>query len=165
MRWPTKIPAGAVCNEPVMTIDILPTVAKLLNVPLNATRKIDGLDISPLMFGEAGAKTPHEALFFYWGDALHAVRSGPWKLHFPHDYRKFVKGGTGGRPEPYADGRTELALFNLTDDVGETTNVASAHPEVVARLSALADQAREDLGDSLAKRKGRGVREAGRLNE
>jgi arylsulfatase A-like enzyme len=165
MRWPQRIPAAAVCNEPVMTIDILPTVAKLLGVTLDAERKIDGLEITSLMFAEAGAKTPHELLYFYWGDALHAVRSGPWKLHFPHDYRKFVKGGTGGMPEPYADGRTELALFNLADDVGETQNVASAHPEVVERLQKAADDARQDLGDSSRKQKGAGVREAGRLKE
>jgi arylsulfatase A-like enzyme len=165
MRWPGKIPAGTVCDEPAMTIDVLPTVAKLLNVPLDASRKIDGLDIGPLMFAEAGAKSPHEALYFYWGEELQAVRSGPWKLHFPHGYRKFVKGGTGGLPEPYANGQIELSLFHLDDDVGEARNVASAHPEVVARLQALAETARADLGDSAQKRKGTGVREVGRLKE
>lgn len=165
MRWPGKIPAGTVCDEPAMTIDVLPTVAKLLNVPLDPTRKIDGLDIGPLLFAEAGAKNPHEAYFFYWGEELQAVRSGPWKLHFPHDYRKFVKGGTGGKPEPYGQGKIELSLFNLEDDVGETRNVASAHPEVVARLEKLAEAARADLGDSAQKRKGSGVREPGKLKE
>lgn len=165
MRWPGKIPAGTVCDEPAMTIDVLPTVAKLLNVPLDPTRKIDGLDIGPLLFAEAGAKNPHEAYFFYWGEELQAVRSGPWKLHFPHEYRKFVKGGTGGKPEPYGQGKIELSLFNLEDDVGETRNVASAHPEVVARLEKLAEAARADLGDSAQKRTGSGVREPGKLKE
>jgi arylsulfatase A-like enzyme len=165
MRWPGKIAAGTVCDEPAMTIDLLPTVAELLGVTLDANRKIDGLDISPLLFGDADVKSPHEALFFYWGDELQAVRSGPWKLHFPHGYRKFLSGGTGGQPAPYGQDTIELSLFNLDDDVGETRNVASAHPEVVARLEALADAMRADLGDSAQKRKGSGVREPGRLTQ
>ena len=55
-----------------------------------------------------------------------------------------------------------LALYDLVADVGETTDVAAAHPDVVARLQALAEKAREDLGDSLTNRTGRGLREPGR---
>lgn len=148
-----------------MTIDILPTVAKLLGVTLDSTRKIDGLDISPLMFGVAGAKSPHDALYFYWGDGLHAVRSGRWKLHFPHAYRKLESPGSGGQPGPYAQGRTELALFDLTADPGETHDVQADHPEVVARLQKKAESARADLGDELQKRQGAGRRTVGKLRE
>ena len=165
MRWPGKIPSGTVCSEPVMTIDILPTVAKLLGVTLDSTRKIDGLDISPLMFGVAGAKSPHDALYFYWGDGLHAVRSGRWKLHFPHAYRKLESPGSGGQPGPYAQGRTELALFDLTADPGETHDVQADHPEVVARLQKKAESARAELGDELQKRQGAGRRTVGKLRE
>ena len=56
-----------------------------------------------------------------------------------------------------------LALYDLVADVGETTDVAALHPDVVARLQALAEQARDDLGDSLTQRTGRGVREPGRV--
>ena len=54
-----------------------------------------------------------------------------------------------------------LALYDLEADVGETTDVAAAHPDVVARLQALAEAAREDLGDSLTQRTGSGLREPG----
>jgi arylsulfatase A len=56
-----------------------------------------------------------------------------------------------------------LALYDLVADIGETTDVAAGHKDVVARLQALAERARDDLGDSLTKRTGRGVREPGRV--
>jgi arylsulfatase A len=167
MRWPGKIPAGTVCREPAMTIDLLPTVAKLLGVELDSSRPIDGVDIGGLLVGDDGAKSPHDGLYFYWGSALHAVRSGPWKLHFAHEYRSLgpAGGGKGGEPRPYVNKRTELALYNLADDAGETRNVAAEHPEIVARLEKLAERARADLGDGATKRVGAGVREVGRVNE
>ena len=65
----------------------------------------------------------------------------------------------------YQQARIGLALFDLESDVGETTNVASQHPEVVARIEDLADRMRAELGDSATKQKGSGVRQAGRLEE
>jgi arylsulfatase A len=164
MRWPGKIPPGSVCREPAMTIDILPTLAKLAGAPL-PENKIDGLDIWALIAAQPGAKSPHEALYFYWGKELQAVRSGKWKLHFRHIYPSLggKPGGRSGKPAIYVQGKTDLALYDLENDVGETTNVADQHPEVVARLQALADKAREDLGDSATKQQGKGVRPAGTL--
>jgi arylsulfatase A len=145
------------------TIDLLPTIAKLAGAPL-PERKIDGKDIWPLLSGQAGAKTPHEAYYFYWGRELQAVRSGKWKLHFPHEYRALTgTPGQDGRPNGYSQQRIGLALYDLEADVGEKNNVAEQHPEVVARLTALAEKAREDLGDALTQRKGANVRESGRL--
>lgn len=164
MRFPGKIPAGTVCDEVAGTIDILPTIAGLVGVELPSDRVIDGKNIWPLMTGAEEAKSPHEAFYFYWGGHLQAVRSGEWKLHFPHPYRSPVDPrGTGGKPGPYVQKRTELALYDLSEDIGETQNVAEHHPEVVARLKGLAEKARDDLGDTATKRKGRNVRPAGQL--
>jgi len=164
MSWPGHIPAGAVCREPAMTIDLWPTFAKLTGATLDPQRPIDGRDIAPLMLGQAGARSPHEALFFYWGGALEAVRSGRWKLHFPHDYRTLAgEPGQDGRPGPYRQGRIELSLFDLETDLGETKNVAAEHPEVVARLQALADAMRRDLGDSATGIRGANNRQPDRL--
>jgi arylsulfatase A-like enzyme len=162
-RWPGHIPAGKVCHELAATIDILPTLAKLAGAEL-PKHKIDGLDIWPLLAGAEGARSPHEAYYFYWERHLQAVRSGQWKLHFPHDYRTLdgKAGGTGGKPAPYAQGKTELALYELDNDSGETRNVVAQNPDVVRRLQALADKARADLGDSATKREGKGVRPAGK---
>jgi arylsulfatase A-like enzyme len=164
MRWPGKIPAGRVCREPVMTIDILPTAARLAGADL-PRHKIDGLDVWPILSGQPGATNPHEAYYFYWNRELQGVRSGRWKLHFPHEYITLGgrPGGTGGKPVPYQKARTGLALYDLENDPGETEDVADKHPDVVARLKALADQARDDLGDSATKQPGKGVRPAGSL--
>jgi arylsulfatase A len=161
-RWPGRIPAGTVVREPAMTIDVLPTIARIVGAPL-PERPIDGLDISALLFGEASARSPHEALLFYYGTELRALRSGRYKLVLPHRSQT-LEGppGTGGIPGKYKPADVPLALYDLAADVGETTDVAAAHPDVVARLQALAEKAREDLGDSLTGRSGRGLREPGR---
>ena len=160
-RWPGKIPPGSVCRETAATIDLLPTLAHLADAPL-PKNKIDGKNIWPLLAGEKGAKTPHEAYYFYYGRQLQAVRSGKWKLHFPHGYRS-LKGepGSGGIPGPYVQKKTGLALYDLRNDISEKHDVKDAHPDVVARLQKIGEQAREELGDN--KRKGKGVREVGRL--
>jgi arylsulfatase A-like enzyme len=162
-RWPGKIPAGTVSGEIAATIDILPTFAKLAAAPL-PERKIDGLDIWPMLSGAKDAKSPHDAYYFYWDRGLHAIRSGKWKLHFPHGYRSLTgKAGADGKPAGYTQARTELALYDLEADVGEKNNVAAENAEVVARLTALAELARADLGDGLTKREGAGLREPGKL--
>lgn len=166
-RWPGKIPKGRVCPEPAMTIDLLPTVARLIGAGL-PKHKIDGLDIWPLLAGQRGAKNPHDSYAFYFDNRLCAVSSGPWKLVFPHTYRTLggKPGGRDGKPAPYEQRKVEKAeLYNLDRDIGETTDVAAKHPEIVERLNALAEQAREELGDSLTQRKGRGVRQPGRVTE
>jgi arylsulfatase A-like enzyme len=165
-RWPGKVPAGGECRELCGTIDVLPTLAKLASGSPPSDRIIDGRDIWPLLAGEKNAKSPHEAFYYYWDNGLEAVRSGDWKLHLPHAYRTLTgSAGSDGQPGPYKEARTELALFDLASDVGETKNVAAENPEVVARLQVLAEQAREDLGDSLTKRTGKNRRPAGKLRE
>jgi arylsulfatase A-like enzyme len=155
-RWPGHIPAGSTCSEPAMTIDLLPTIARLTGAkppPL----KLDGKDIWPLLAGQPGAKSPHEAYYFYWARHLQGVRSGKWKLYFPHTYNTLAggAGGRDGKPAPYKQAKTGLELYDLETDLGEKTNVAERHPEVVRRLQALADRARADLGDVLPKAKGK----------
>src|SRR5262249_45285365 len=115
MRWPGKIPAGRVCREPAMTIDILPTLAKLSGAKLPAL-PIDGKDIGRLLRGERGARSPHEAYFFYWGRELQGVRSGKWKLHLPHGYQSLAAAGKDGKPGKHVTQRTPLALYDLEAD-------------------------------------------------
>jgi len=152
-RWPGRIPADRTQNEPAMTIDLLPTIARLTGAKL-PTGKLDGKDITPLLMSEAGAKSPHEAYFFYWNNELQGVRSGPWKLYFPRTYRSMVgqEPGKDGKPGLYKNVIAGQELFNLESDLSETTNVASRQAEVVRRLEALADRMRADLGDSLRKK-------------
>jgi len=167
-RWPGPIPKGRVSHEPAMTIDLLPTLARLIGADL-PRHTIDGLDIWPLLAGQRGAKNPHDAYFFYYeNNQLQAVLSGNWKLQLPHTYRTLggKPGGRDGKPAPYEQRKIEKAeLYDLAHDIGETADLAAQHPDIVQRLEALAEKARQELGDSLTQRKGRGVREPGRLAE
>ena len=162
-RWPGQIPAGAVCREPAMTIDLLPTIAGLADADLPA-HPIDGRDIWPLLAGDPEARSPQEAYFFYWSRELQAVRAGPWKLHFPHSYRYLVEDGADGQPGRYAQRKTPLALFDLHNDLGQQVDLSGTYPEVVQRLKTLAEQARQELGDSRTGDSGTGVRPPGRMD-
>ena len=131
-------------------------------------------------------QSPRQEFWYYAGDELQAVRSGPWKLHLAHEYLTPAQPpGRDGKPANFANlkpesmqmsglrgiasrhgyvvQKIEQSLFNLDVDVGESTDVAGKHPDVVERLLKLAEAAREDLGDSLTKRTGRGVRASGKL--
>jgi arylsulfatase A len=162
MWWPGKVSAGSNTSVPAMTIDILPTVANLIGAKL-PDHKIDGKDIWPLMTGEPGAKSPHEAYYFYYGSQLQAVRAGKWKMHFPHGYRTMAgkPGGAGGKPTRYSQSKIGLALFDMETDIGEKDDVKDKHPGVVKRLQALGEKMRGDLGGG--GKKGSGRRPAGRI--
>jgi arylsulfatase A-like enzyme len=163
MRWPGTIPAGTACRELAATMDLLPTFANLAGAQVPSDRIIDGRDIWPLMSGQPGAKTPHEAYFYYWGKHLQAVRSGKWKLHLAHNYDHPNPPGQDGKPGQYAKREIGVALFDLETDVGETKDLAEQHSEVVTRLQAIAEKCREDLGDSATGQQGTNTREPGRL--
>ena len=167
MRLPSRIPAGTTCDEFCTTMDLLPTLAKLLDVELPAERSIDGHDIWPLMTDVPDAKSPYEAFYCYYGRELHAVRDRRWKLHLPHSYVTLgdQDAGKDGDPVNYERRDMGLELFDLHNDVGETTNVAGQHPDIVARLSAAAEQARAGLGDMLTHSEGSAVRPPGRTRE
>jgi len=162
-RWPGRITAGAAGHAPAMTIDLLPTLAALAGARIPEDRILDGRDIRPLLTGEPGARSPHDALYFYWGAELHAIRSGRWKLHLPHPYQSLELAGNDGAPGKYVRKTIELSLFDLESDAGETTNVADRNPEVVKQLLEHAERAREDLGDTLTNRTGKNVRPAGKM--
>ena len=183
MRWPERIPTGRVCNEPLMTIDLLPTIAKWINAPLS-TNPIDGKDVSDCLFATDSTKSSHESMLFYSGNELHAIRSGNWKLHLPHAYIT-VDGqpGKDGKPARYGELQPKsitqsgvagiasrhgyrveqqpLALYNLASDPGETTDVALANASVVTQMLVVADEARRVLGDGITATVGAEIRLCG----
>ncbi|MCH7630820.1 MAG: hypothetical protein IIC07_02875 [Proteobacteria bacterium] len=103
--------------------------------------------------GEKNAKSPHEAYYYYFRDQLQAVRAGKWKLHLPRAARR--------RRNQKTAARLPARLYNLDTDIGEKTNVAAANPDVVKRLTDLANLARADLGDG--KKPGKHQRAAGHV--
>lgn len=147
-RLPSLIKPGTIVREPFMTIDVLPTVARLMGVTQLPDR-LDGRDCTDLWRDPTAAKSPHEALFFYYENAqLQAVRSGNLKLHLEHGYRS-MEGrdpGKGGKPGSYDYARrTGIELYDLAEDIGETKNLADQRKVDVQRLLALvAEQKKAD---------------------
>jgi len=117
--YPGKIPAGSVNDEILTTMDLLPTFAKLADAKIPADRVIDGKDIWATLSGQKGTKPPHDRFFYYRGNKIRAVRSGPWKLHVSDDGN---------------DGWVPKGLYNLETDIGEQNNVASDYSEIVGSL-------------------------------
>jgi arylsulfatase A-like enzyme len=152
---PGRVPAGRDCTELTTLMDILPTFVRLAGGRLPSA-PIDGHDVWPLLAGEPGARSPHEAFFYYQGDQLQAVRAGPWKLHLALPARA---AGAAGK----AAGPRKARLYDVTRDPGEAEDQAAAQPEIVARLQRAAEKAREELGDT--ERPGRGQRPAGWVAE
>ncbi len=147
MRWPGKIPAGHRLWRSGRDDRSAADVRRAERGAAAARKSIDGQDIRDLMFGTPGAQSPHEFFYHYdGGNRLVALRSGRWKLMFPQTYSSPIP-GSGGLPGQGQRRELELSLFDLEADIGETTNVAAQHPEVVARLEAAAEQMRQQLGD------------------
>ena len=164
-RWPGRIKPGTLCREVATNMDLFTTLVRLAGAEVPRDRIIDGKDILPLLRGEPGARSPHEAFHFYFGSQLQAVRSGKWKLHLPLE-KPILQQGMGelGRTATGRDSRLEgkpttARLFDLEADIGEKHEISAQHPEVVARLMALAEKSRREIGDE--GRPGRGIRPAG----
>jgi arylsulfatase A-like enzyme len=146
VRWPGRIRAGRVSSELATAMDLHPTLAGLCGATVPDDRVIDGRDLSAVWFDETAA-SPREVFLYYWMNDLEAVRDRRFKLHFAKR------------------GRELSALYDLVSDIGETTDVAADHPDVVSRLEAAAEAARHTLGDARSGRSGSQVRPIGRVAE
>ena len=130
--WPGKIPAGYENDELMTAMDLLPTFAKLAGARAPTDRKIDGKDVSQVLFNR-DVKTPHDRFFYHQANNLRAVRSGKWKLY---------KGPIGRGKKA----KMQTLLFDLDSDIGEKKNVANANPMVVKRLTGYMNEFEEELG-------------------
>jgi arylsulfatase A len=147
MRWPDKIPASTEFNGLTSSMDFYATLTKIAGGTIPADRTIDSMDISEIMLSGGQGESPRKVFYYYMLSSLEAIRDKKWKLHV-------FKG-----KEAMAE------LYDLENDPGETTNVIDEHPDVVERLNAKMDEAREDLGDSLTETEGQGRRPIGAVKE
>ncbi|MDF1812431.1 MAG: sulfatase, partial [Verrucomicrobiales bacterium] len=138
-RWIGQIEGGTTSDAITGTTDILPTFTALAGAKLKSGRQIDGVDITDVLLGEAN-QSSREAWYYFGGTKLQAVRQGPWKLAVTPQ-----KIGMGfdnlGNDDIKRGGR----LYNLGQEIGEMTDLAGAHPEVVAKLQALADAMAKEI--------------------
>lgn len=143
--WPGSAQPG-VQMELGCTMDLLPTFCSLAGATLPRDRRLDGYDLSPLLLGQVD-KGPRDRVFYWRQEELYAVRVGPWKAHF------ITQGCYGIGVEKTAHA-TPL-LYHLEYDPSEKYNVAAAHPDVVQRLLAVAEEHRksiEPVTDQLGRR-------------
>jgi arylsulfatase A-like enzyme len=126
VQWKGRIPAGKTYDQPVISLDILPTALAAAGVEPQAGWRLDGTNLLPFLTGGTPG-TPHATLYWRFRfppaqPAQHrwAVRQGDWKL---------VK-----------NGREPVSLYNLASDIGETKNLADEQPGRVAAMKAAYDQ-------------------------
>jgi arylsulfatase A-like enzyme len=166
MKWKGVINEEAISNSLASTIDIFPTLADYLGLKL-PDQKIDGTSLRPILQGDINATPRKEFYYYYRKNSLEAVRSENWKLVLAHPSRTYenFKMGKDGYPGPVDENsQVKQALYDLRRDPGERYDVQEQFPEVVKQLQDIAEKAREDLGDDIAKREGKNKREPGRLN-
>mgnify|MGYP000605862889 CR=1 FL=1 len=124
VHWPDKYPQAKVIENVVSAMDLYPTILQATGIKAPST--IDGLDLSPLLNGQA-PQLSHELLFWDTGHEV-AVRDGKWKYHWAKDDIYAVK--------QHVELDLGEFLYNLEKDPGESINLATKHPEIVNRLKA-----------------------------
>jgi arylsulfatase A-like enzyme len=116
VKWKGKLPAGRTYDKPVIQLDILPTTLAAVGGKVDPAWKVDGVDLIPFMTGKKATR-PHDTLYWRFGEQW-AIRSGDFKLVVSR-----------------LDGPTPR-LYDLGKDIGETKDLAEAHPEKVKQLTA-----------------------------
>ncbi|XAL98018.1 sulfatase [Phycisphaeraceae bacterium D3-23] len=149
--WPGQVPAMP-CDAPVAVMDFYATFAAWAGATVPTDRTVDAVDLSPLLLRDTSAEDYDDerpiALYDYRSRTLHALRMGKWKLVFPHNYETVNNAGNNGSNGSYSFVPTPLALFDMENDPGETTNRAAQNPAIVQQLTAAANIIRADLGDN-----------------
>ncbi len=142
--WPGRIAPRAAVTAPISHLDLFPTIARLAGAAAPAGVTLDGADISPLLLG-TGAREARP-IYHYFGYQPQAVRDGKWKLFIPIDTRptpRPISLWWEHQPNVFENQHRLLAtpeLYDLEADIGEKANVATAHPDLVARLTALVSE-------------------------
>jgi arylsulfatase A-like enzyme len=134
--WPGRLKPG-VQMEMGATLDLLPTFCALAEAAPPADRTLDGYNLAPVLLGETD-ESPREGMFYWRQDELYAVRVGPWKAHF-------VIEGSYDKSQPRRDLHAAPELYHLEFDPSEEHNVAGDHPDVVERLTKIADEHRQGI--------------------
>ena len=126
VQWKGHLAAGKTESRPIIQLDVLPTALAAAGVTIRPDWKLDGVDLLPFLTGKA-AGTPHDALYWRLGGTM-AIRKGEWKLV------KTREGRLDADPGVFSD-LSSAELYNLADDIGETRNLATAHPEKAKELA------------------------------
>ena len=136
VQWKAVLPKGKVYDNPVIQLDILPTVLAATGEKFPHKNKLDGVNLLPYFKGE-NKEPPHDALYWRFGSQM-AIRMGDWKLtKAPDEDFKFSREDIAS-----ADGSH---LYNLKEDIGESNNLSDLYPEKVKVLTEAWNQWDKDL--------------------
>ena len=155
VAWPGKFPGGMSSNSLASAMDIFPTLLDLLDS--ERPENLDGKSLVPLLKNKE-IRGVHDHLCWSDGHDASVIRKGPWKLISSNGWKhsNFQLDEQGiARPAPDSKYPNGTVLFNLKQDIGETTDVFSKHPEIVTELSALYDQWRSKMKSKSKKGKGK----------
>jgi len=127
--WPGIIAGNQMVRSPVSTLDILPTLFKLVGVEIPADHSIDGRDIRPYLNAKRfqGEVKPFIHLYSYIDNRVSAIRQGPWKL-------SVEIGSQLGENYGFTASYSHPLLFQVEQDLGERIDRASEYPKVVTRM-------------------------------
>ena len=126
IRWPGRVAPGSTSDEVVAAIDYFPTILEAVGTPRPVGQVVDGVSLLPVLEGKGSIE--REAVFTWFPHLIPAVsvRAGDWKLIY--------------RWEPHREYPETRELYNLKNDLGETRNLATAHPDQVAKLEKLIER-------------------------
>jgi arylsulfatase A len=135
-RWPTRIDAGRVSDEPICLVDMLATVASLTGARLPAGAGPDSYDVSPALLGRKGTARIREAIVSHSENGTFAIRQGPWKLILDNKTSGGWMVPEGTPPKAGTPGQ----LYQLADDPAEERDLWGRRPDIVQRLTALLEK-------------------------
>jgi len=128
IQWKGRLAAGTTDARPIIQLDVLPTALAAAGVEVKPQWQLDGVNLLPFLTGKAAGQ-PHAALYWRLGETM-AIRKGAWKLVKTSEGQLHVVDSAAVFDLSAAE------LYNLADDIGETRNLAAAHPEKVKELAA-----------------------------
>jgi arylsulfatase A-like enzyme len=138
-RWPGRIRAGSTTGEIACLTDLFATVAGVIGAPLPRDAAEDSFDLLPLLTGKV-ARSPREAVVHHSSQGHFAIRDRDWKLVLGH--------GSGGFTKPVEvatkPGDPPGELYDMRTDPGETRDLYTERPDVVARLTKLLERWRSE---------------------
>lgn len=135
MRWPGKVKPDAESDTMIGIIDMLPTFCGLAGVDVPTDRVIDGVDVLPQLLGEPKSEPLRDAQIVPGSTIIHNGWKYYMKTQPPYNKKKNTN-GVWGEFKPAEAG----ALFNLNEDIGETTDVSAQYPEKAAALKKMMDE-------------------------
>lgn len=126
-RWPKRVKAGSTCDNTITHTDLFATCAELCSAELPKNAAEDSFSWVSLLDGKE-PETKRAPVIHHSGGGMFAIRDGEWKL--------VLGNGSGGRAKPKGKPfEKPYELYRISDDIAETNNLASEHPEIVERLT------------------------------